>query len=315
MENELYIPLLNPLKWVSVNANQNNRYFTKFRDDWQFEKTQYEFEEYRRLFQPWIQGDPLVDQFESNFAPIQIDIRDPLGNIVVAPFNCTQVRANKYMPGFYIYEMNIDTTDIPPGVYQGYMIPGGSDDDAQMTEWFCIGTDSKNTVLIEYYNNRFHGDVVFETGIVFSLRLPGFFQEKEPQSLDVVYDDQDLDGVQLSSKPSAAYTWFVGDGGGIPPWMAERANWAISCSNTVFDGKLMAKVTGAQWKKYDQEDLHLSGYSIDMRPGLNRSSRIVNPTSDPNKKITLVYNIDQSVLFGSMAPTGGTITFPVTSVE
>lgn len=313
MSNQLEISVLNPQKWVPVTPDAHPEYNTKFSDDYIFEDTIYDWQEKTHRYQPVRIGDPLISQFSANFAPILMQLIDCNGNVVISQ-NATAVRSNKYVPGYFLYENIFDTAGLPDGVYKSLITPGGSVPDEQKSEWLYIAANQPNTVLVNYFNNRYHGDVVFETGIVFSLRVPGFFESKAPGSIDVLYADQVLDQTQLSSRTFRNKTFYLGDGGGVPPWMVEKMNDAFSCSNVTFDGKLLAKADGAKWTEFAQEDSAVKGYAIDVRDGINRTSRIINPSLDPNKKIALVYNIDRSV-FGNVAPTGGTIVTPITSVE
>lgn len=313
MANQLEIPLLNPLKYVAVNPDAHPEYNTKFSDDYLFEETIYDWQEFAHRYLPVRTGDPIPHQFTSNFAPILVELVDCLGNIFVSQ-NATQVRSNKYNPGFFLYESNINTAGLPDGLYRSLITPAGSLPDQQKSEWFYIAAKQPHTVLIKYFNNRYHEDVVFETGIVFSIRVPGFFEYKAPGSLDVLYADQVLDQVQLSSRPFNNKTFYMGDGSGVPPWMIEKMNYAFSCSNVTFDGKLLAKADSAKWTEFAQDGSAVKGYAIDVRDGINRASRIINPSLDPTKKISLLYNMDQSV-FGNVAATGGTIVTPITAVE
>lgn len=313
MSNQLEIPILNSFKYVPVNPAAHPEYNTKFNDDYIFEDTIYDWQEFTHRFQPVRTGDKFPHQFTSNFAPILLQLVDCNGNVFISQ-NAMQVRANKYNPGFYLYETTIDTTGLPDGLYRALITPGGSVPDQQKSEWLYIAANQPHTIAAQYFNNRYHGDVVFETGIVFLLRLPGFFEYKAPGSIDVLYADQVLDQVQLSSRLFNNKTLYIGDGSGVPPWMIEKMNFAFSCSNVTFDGKLLAKADSAKWTEFAQDGSAVKGYAIDVRDGINRSSRIINPSIDPTKKITLLYFTDNSV-FGSMAPTGGTIVTPITATE
>lgn len=313
MANQLELPLLNNFVWVPVNPNQPAKYNTKFAEDWNFEETIYDWQEKTTRYMPVRAGDVYPQQFTANFAPILIEIVDCLGNVWFSA-NASQVRANKYVPGSFLYQVILDTTALPRGLYKGLLTPGGSLADQWKTNWFYVDAEQPHTVLWEYYNNRFHGDVVFETGIKFAMRLPGFFEEKAPGSIDTLYSDQILNQTQLSSRPYELMTHYIGDGGGVPYSWIVKANWAFSCSNVKIDGKLWAKSDGAKWNPFNQEFSRVQGYSIDMRPGINRASRIINPTIDTTKKITLVSYIEGSV-FGSIDNSGGTIVTPIINVE
>lgn len=313
MSSQLEIPLINPLKFVKVNPAARPQYFTKFAADNLFEDTIYDWQEKKTRYQPWLKTDILPLQMSSNFQPIKMDLKDNLNRTFFTQ-NLSQNRANKYLPGSSLYESHFDLSALPNGLYKWVLTPGNSIADQERSEWFYLCNDAKNTVLIEYFNLRFHADVVFETGITFRFRMPGFFDDKEPGSQDTLYQDQNLDQVQLDSKPFETFTFYLGQGGGVPYWFVQKMNWIISCSNVSYDGMLLRKAASAKWTAFSQEDSPVKGYAIDLMPGINRASRIINPTIDTTKKITLIYNIDQSVM-GSMAPTGGTIVTPIISVE
>jgi hypothetical protein len=311
--NQIEIPFINPLHWIPVNPNQPRQYYTKYAYDWAFEDTLYNWQETLTRYRPVRCGDPIKNQFTANFGSILIQCVDCMGNVVYSQ-NATQVRANKYLPGYFLYQFSCDTTGFPPGrLYRFLMIPSGDTADEQKTEWLYVDTEQPNTILWEYWHNRYHEDVVFETGIVFSMRLPGFFEEKAPGSVDVIYTDQVLNNTQLSSRPLENQTLYIGDGGGVPYSWILKANMAFTCLNVKLDNFLWAKSDGAKWNEFAQEGTRVKGYSIDLRPGLNRASRIINPMIDTTKKITFVSQIDGSV-FGSIDNSGGTIVTPVTNI-
>lgn len=313
MANQLEIPVLNPLKFVPVNPNQDPAFYTKFSDDYIFEDTIYDWQEQVHRFQPWKQGDKIPLQFTANFEPLLVTTVDQFGNQVQGA-NATKVRANKYQPGSFLYETTLDTLGLPVGVYKSLITPAGSIGDQQKSEWFYVCPSNYRTIMIQYWNIRYHADVIFETGIKFNFRIPGFFKDGDPGSMDVLYADQGLDQVQISSRTFTQKTLFLGIGNGIPPWMVEKMNAIFSCSNVMFDGKLFAKADSAKWTPFEQEGSIVKGYAIDVRPGINRTSRIINPTIDTTKKVTLVYNIENSV-FGNVAPSGGQLVTPITSIE
>lgn len=310
MANQLEIPILNWLHFVPVNPNTPAQYNTRYFDDYLFEDTFYEFQETKNFFLPVQNNDIRPFQFTSNFNPIQLDLINSKGKTVFT-VNASPVRANKYQPGFYVYEATINFATYPEDGYRFLLTPGGDSSAQLKSQWFFISTLCNNTVLIEYFNSRFHGDVIFETGIKFALRVPGFIEWMAPGSQDQLYRDQEFNQSQLSSKPFRAMKFYVGDGSGVPPWLIDKINYAFGCNNVSIDGKLVAKQDGTKWTEFAQEDSPVKGYAIDLFEGLNRASKIINPGIDPNKKIAFSYQVDQSV-FGDVSNTAGSIVIPIT---
>ncbi len=319
MANELLIPFLNPLHFVPVSPNINPAYNTKYFDDYLFRETLFPFQEKQCFYLTYQKStDTLRFQFTSNFSPLFCELIDQYGNSLTQA-NASPIRENYYEPGSFIYELTqvfggVDVSDPNAGFYLK-LTPGGNASAAMRSEWFKI-TDGKveNSIYMEYFNKRYHGDVIFETGITFALRIPGYIEFNAPSSKDVLYADQVLDQTQLSSRPQRNATLWVGDGGGVPNWLIDKINWAFSCSSVMFDGVLWAKADSAKWAESAQEGGALKGYSIGIVPGINRASRIVNPSIDPNKRVTVVYNIGSNV-FGSVDNQGGLVTTPLTGTE
>jgi hypothetical protein len=122
----------------------------------------------------------------------------------------------------------------------------------------------KNTLFFEYENSSFYEDVIFETGIKFGLRVPGFLLYDEPGSQDVVYDDQDLNNTILSSQHFRNFKLFVGAPAGIPAWQIDRLDRIIGCDNFSIDGKYFSKPSGAKWEKSEQDNYPMQGWTIGL---------------------------------------------------
>lgn len=313
MANQLEVPAIIGLHYVPLNPDQDPAYETRWDEDYIFEDTIYDWQEHIHRFQPVKIGDKIPLQMTANFAPLLHYLEDCAGNQYLTA-NFSPIRANKYAPGSFLYELTIDTLSLPEGLYRSILVPASDIQDALKSEWMHVAAVQPNTVRIDYYNIRYHADIVFETGIKLSFRVRGSFEDKAPGSIDVLYADQILNQTQLSSRTFTNKTFYLGDGGGEPIWVPEKMNQAFSCSHVLFDGKLLSKADGAKWNEFAQENTRVKGWSIDVRPGINRTSRIVNPTIDPTKKLTFVAYIDGSV-FGSIDNSGGNIVTPIINVQ
>jgi hypothetical protein len=313
MSNYLYIPEANPLDFVPVNPNQSPSYETKWWDTYLFADTLRDFEQQDCFFLPWYKNDRIPLQFTSNFQPLQLDVQNCAGDTLLS-LTANQVRANKYQPGYYLYEASIDVSSLADQVVRVLLTPGEDNSVAQKSQWLKLTQNTVNTVFCEYFNSRFKDDVVYETGIRFCFRFPGFITKTAPGSDDKVYIDQQRNQTKLSSTAFPNLTLFVGDGRGVPEWVIEKVNRAFSVNNVALDGRLFARPEGSKWTEAKEEKKRLVGYSCDILQGLNRPSRIINPSINPNVKVIVQYNLESGI-FGDISGNAGENTVAINSFE
>lgn len=302
--SRIIIPFANPLQIVPANPNTNDLYRTRHMDNYLFADQLYDFQEQIPFYQSWLAKDIIKLQFTSNYTPIQCDLTDRYGRIKTGySANMTQVRVNKYNPDYYIYEASLALTGLSGGPFRYLFTPAGNLADQQKTEWFNVVRDNNNTILLRYFHSRYQGDVVYETGLAFTLRIPGYLEFKEPASKVVVFENQPLNQTIVSGRRYRNFDFHVGDGSGVPPWMIDKINIAFMCDTLEVDDKPFALVDG-KWTGGREDNNALVGYTMSLRESLNRSSRIVDATIDPNKKITIISNIDGR-LFGDVSANAG----------
>jgi hypothetical protein len=306
---------MNPLQFVDVNPTANTAlYATKHIDDFYFEEQAYNWQNKIQFLQSWVSADIIRLQMESNWNPIQLDLYDQYGRLQTGySALATQVRANKYLPGFYIYEATLALNGLGRGPYRYIATPGNTPAKAQKSEWFTIIQNPLGTILTEYWHSQWKDDIVFETGIKFSIRIPGSIEYVEPGNTLVTFEDQPLNQTTVSGKSFSNILWHVGDGSGVPPWVIRKLNMAITCDNLRLDNKLLAPVDG-KWNVLSDDDTQLKGFSIPMREGLNRSSKIVSGTMDPTKKIAVIYNINGQ-LFSDVSENAGETVLQILSQQ
>lgn len=307
MNSELYIPILNGLQFVDVDPPDSPLYATKHIDNWLFADQLYKFQGQIPFLQPWLSQDIVRLQFESNFTPLQLDLYDQYGRRQTGySASATQVRANRYMPGFFVYEATLTLAGLGRGPYRYIITPGNDTTKRQKSEWFIIAPNYERTILLKYWNSYFHGDVVFETGIQFTLRIPGYIEYDAPGNKVVTFENQPLNQTVVSAKRFRQIILHVGDGSGVPPWMIDKINAAWCCNNVELDNKPFA-LTDGKWNVLSEDDNALKGYSMNIREGINRSSKIITGTGDPLKKITIISNIDGRLYSDVSANAGETV--------
>lgn len=313
-ENTIYVPIINPVKFVNIARANLQQYYTKQFDLFLYAEQIYNFQEKVSYFQKIFQGDQISLQFSSNLSPVQVDVINSDGNAVL-PFTALQVRRNTYDPDYYIYEADINTSPLTEGCYSLQVTVGSAYPIILVSEIFVITTDITNTLLFEYSNTTYHEDVLFETGIKFSMRVPGIISGYTPGAKDVVYEDQVLNETLLSSRTFRNFKLFVGGAEGIPDWMIDKLNRVMGCDTVMIDGKFFTKAEGAKWEQKSEDTYPMNGWTLDLRETINRNSVIYQSGQiDSNKKLLVVHNIE-SKGFGDVSGQGNNNVVPIVELE
>jgi hypothetical protein len=312
MANQMFIPLLNPVRFYEVNPSQAGQYNTKqFDDYWQREQLR-NFETPVHYKQKWQTNDSFPLQYESNFASINLKVIDCEQNIIINQ-NAVQVRANKYIPGFFVYENTVSWASVPPGTYYLLLTLGGTT--KMISEPIELAEVWPNTSLFEYYNSAFHGDILFETGIVLKFRCESFLTRLDPGNERTAYRDQKMNPTILKSVPYRGWKLQIGYPTGVPDWVIDLQNWIWSCDNVTVDGKSFAVADNASFEEIEYDKVYpFRSWTLNVQEGFNRYSKIVNPELDTNKKIVVGGMID-STLFGDTSENAGSNLVPINNIE
>jgi hypothetical protein len=313
MANQIYIPFLCPIRFVELDPVQLPQYLTKHFDDYWFKEQLQPYETVVDFKQKYQTNDTIYLQFEANFAAIQMQVIDCEQNVLLTQ-SATQVRENKYLPGYYVYELTLSLATFPEGTI--YLKPNlGLGSKFMISEPIEIAETWPNTILFQYSNSKYHGDVIFETGIVFGFRCEAVIEEYEPGAERTSYRDQKLNPTTLKVRPFDSFTLVAGHRTGIPAWVAKKMNWIWSCDNVLLDGKSFAVLDDG---KLEDEEIHkqypLKHWALKIQEGVNRASKIVGVDVNPNKKLMIVYQIDGTV-FGDLSAQAGSNLVPILSSE
>jgi hypothetical protein len=314
MANILYIPMLNPVRFVELDPVELPQYLTKHFDDyWASEQLQ-SFETVVNFKQKYQTTDTIYLQFESNFASIQMSVIDCAQNVLLTQA-ATQVRANLYLPGYYVYEItlslaaftSIDTIWLKPSLGLGSKF--------MISEPIALAETWPDTVLFQYNNSKYHGDVIFETGIAFSFRCEAIIRRLDPGNERTAYRDQKLNPSTLKARPFRAFELGIGHLSSVPDWVIDKMNWIWSCDNVLCDGKSFAVLEDS---KFEDKEIHpqypFRHWTLNIQEGVNRASKIVGVDVDSSKKLLIVYQIDGTV-WGDLSEQAGSNLTPILSSE
>lgn len=313
--NQLYIPHLNPVKFFKVNQSNLAAYFTKHFDYYDFEERLYEWQDREDYTRVWQTTDIINLQFESTFDPIIVQLLDSKGNIVIA-LPALVGLPNRAIPNAFSFEVQMSLATVPTGCYRIKIIAGptGLSQQIYLSGKLYISEDQlKNTLLLEYWHNKFFNDVIFETGIKFQFRVHGHFGFLIPGSSQERYNDEKFNPSILSSKNFRQWSLIFGDEYGLPDDIIDLLSLAWSCNNMSVDGKLFAAVDNkmdfVEVKKYPKR-----GVKITVQEGINRNSTVFDVDVDPNKQLISTVLVDAKV-FGDTSNQGSSNAVPVLNIE
>lgn len=312
MANELYISFLNGVRFYTVDPAQQGQYQTRHFDDYWAKEQRKNFEMPVDYKQKWQTNDSFPLQYESNFASINLKVIDCNQNTLIDQ-NAVQVRINKYLPGHFVYENTISWASVPVGTYWLLLTLGGTTQ--MISEPMEVAEEWPNTILYEYSNSTFHGDIVFETGIVLKFRCESFITRLDPGNDRTAYRDQKMNPTVLKSVPFRVWKLIIGYPTGVPDWVIDLQNWIWSCDNVLCDGKSFAVSENSQFEETEYDKVYpFRSWILNVQEGVNRYSKIVNPEVDPNKKLIVVGMID-STLFGDTSENAGSNLVPITDIN
>lgn len=313
--NFLYIPELNPVIFYDVARSNLPKYFTKHFEEFMFTERLYQWQQRENYIQVWQTTDIINLQFESTFDPIIVKLVDKYG-IARITLPALIGLPNVYLPNTFSFEVNMSLGDVAKGCYY-LMIEAGSGVNKKTLisdRMYISDTQIKNTICLEYWNSRFHKDVVFETGIKFQMRVHGHFGFLDKQRSDEMYKDQKFTSTLLNSKSAKRWKVYFGDSYGIPDDIINMIDEIWSCDNVLIDGKPFCIADGGKFEYVDSEYYPKRGLSLDVEEGINRNSRVFGIDIDSNKKLVTSIIVDARV-FGDTSNQGSSNTVPVYNIS
>lgn len=196
---------------------------------------------------------------------------------------------------FTLYEFTINWDDYAAGYY--YLESHYTDDDdiLQIERSGLIQTADNfaQTVVVQYTNSTNEFSAIFSTGIVFALVVEGNIEDYTPVFDDVIYNDQDYNATKLNSIPHREFTFYVGSNrgfAGVPPWIADKLNWAFACDQIQLDGQYYQNTNGSKWEvtRADQLAPNFIGLKIQIIEVINRYLQSYQPGEIPADSIQVI---------------------------
>lgn len=230
-------------------------------------------------------GDLTKIQILSDEEALTLTVRDFVTDAEIASFPVAEIPTLLIDQDFRVFESTIDWSAAGVGKFYVTIEWGGGQ---LASSPFDVKSEQPNTLLFRYRNSENNYSVLFDTGIVFDLRVEGDIQDFEPRFDDEIYNDQLRNATKLSSVPYRVYTLYVGGSYGVPDWMADKVNRVMSCDMIKIDGDDFEKTPDADWEPLRQDNYPLIGLKIQIMPTNNLFLQRLKFMSDDDDMSTLV---------------------------
>jgi hypothetical protein len=306
MANILDISILSPMKFVKEGYTNPLPYNTRYMENFLYGDTIGALYEQAPYLQPWQKNDIVRFQVLSNYAPHQVELYDCQGN-QIDTFVMTYKLSSIEGTGQKVYEATVALDDYDEGVYQFKIKSGSPVLETYVSEWFGLKEYHENTVLLEYQHDENDHDIVFETGIEFSLRAHGELREFQPGADRTVFINQSRNIVQLSGYSFSTEKFIIGDTYGVPNYMIEKINNIFLCSTVKIDGRQYVGNEGARFEASREELFPMTGWAFEVRPANASGKKRFEADGEQGSPTTVTYNIESKGFGPSSSPASSNI--------
>lgn len=313
MDNQIYIPYINPVKFYEVGATFLEKYHTRHFDDFSFSDRLLPWQSQEGYEQIWQTDDIIRLQFASTFDPIVVSLIDETGNVFIT-LPALIGLPNKFLPNTWSFSVDMSLAGLITGCYQVKITAGtGLTQKIYLSASQYISSEPiPNTILLEYWNSRYHQDIIFEIGIKFQFRVYGHLGFLDPGRKDELYRDERYNPALLNSRTLRQWPVTFGNERGIPDDIIDLLNRIWSCDNVLIDNKSFGVTDGSKFEFTGEDYYPMRGVKMTVEEGINRNSKIFTIGTDTTKKMIVNINVE-GLVFGDLANAGSNNTIPITN--
>lgn len=292
MSNKLIRPFINPLQLFDPNPATDDRYRSKDFIDFDFPDTILPWEQRTNYCQPWQKSDTIFDQLQTNIGPVAFILKDAVTDYVIDTLLYTQGAESVNEPGMFIYEISVPLNIYPEGCYYAEVTFGVDPVIFTLrTGELNIAETHENSLYLEYQHFEFREDVIFETGILYGMRVFGTNRYQKTANKSTTYEDQVLNMTALRNVAYRIWKLVIGQSKGIPDWLADKIGRIIGCSTLMIDGKRFTKPQDAEMEPITDDYYPMKGWTVDLRERFNRAARHYENEVPLNATLEVMINV------------------------
>lgn len=293
MSNKLIRSFIMPLQLFDPNPTTDARYRSKDFIDFDFPDTILPWEQMTSYCQIWQKSDTIFDQLQTNVGPVAFILKDCKTDLVVDTLLYTQGAESVNEPGLFIYEISVPLSGYPVGCYYVEVTFGAAPVIFTLrTGELDLQTEHENSLLSEFQHFEFREDVIFETGILYQLRILGTNRYQKTANKSTTYEDQILNMTALRNVSFRTWKLVIGQSKGIPDWLADKIGRVIGCSTLLIDGKAFTKPQDAELEAIQDDYYPMKGWSVDLRERYNRAARHYENEVPLDGVVEIMINVD-----------------------
>lgn len=316
MANEIYYPLLNPIRTVRQGSPQ----FINFDNDWF--KNQVPFWQQPQFYaQKWLVGSTVTIQFFSNFSPVQFNIYRCTGELIntITP---VLIDTGAFNIGYQYYQATFVVPDIDDIWYMQMQTGFEDTTDYRISEPQQTLQSNRGLFEIVYWNSYNDQDIYFAGGVRFTKYIEGYMGELSPKSNRTVWEDQTANLKSVKGIPYREFKVFFGgtyNAGeyvslGIPQYEGDFLNRVFNTDKVFLNNVQYTQSEGAEWDKVSTDLTSLWSFSTDIRPTRNQFSDISGNNNAPSEAFFVTYNI-KTDLFGTFNGPASNNTIQITEAH
>lgn len=277
-----------------------------FDDDWACRQVK-SFESKKVYRQKWLRAKTTLIQIESSIAPQDLMVLDVETGAVVKSieWGVTFTGAT-----YSIFEAIVDFSDLPEGAYCLYILVDFlSIEWAAITEPIHVKDDWGPNLLGFRYSNSFNDfDVAWTTGVEFLFYAEAAIMEYTPDRDRSAYVNQERDTETLKATPGRTFKLWIGEAGGVAPWVLDLLNRIFCCDRILIADKRYQSSDGSKWEVTRVKGYPLLGGTLEIVEQLNTQSLEFSDTAPLTPGLVAAYEFTTD-FFGP----GSTV--PVLDVE
>jgi|SRR5215211_717691 len=257
-----------------------------------------------KLFiQPWQLSDTIRLQYKIDFGPIYLNQYNCKGGRIGSKM-FEQKQQDTYNSKMFIWEVDYPLLNSEEGL--GYFTLGLGNTNIEYfhSEPCSIYVSQENTLLVQFWHNKFKEGIFFETGIKPELRIPGEIKFN-PESSSFGFIDQSYSVKLIYDIAYRKLTLKIGVKTGVPDNFIDKINRVIGCNNLWIDGIQYSKGEGSKLEATEYTNYSLRWWEIDLYEYENKYADNYTNEVIKTTRATILINVDTA---GFGTSSGGIVT-------
>jgi hypothetical protein len=270
----------------SDRRDLNKKYHFKGIYDDRFTARQERYSDKATYYQKWQTNDVINLQFITvGYGGLELQIFDCKTN-QIAVVSSKVVPDTSLQAPYVKQQFSIDLSDYNEGVYQFVLAVNGTF--IAISEWQNFVNDLPDTLLIEYYHTTNKPDAYFKEWRP-NIRVEGFMTPLVPESSSTTYEDEPGDTEILSGTSWMRQKVLLGDGYGMPDYMAKKLNRILLLNRVFIEGIEYTKVGDAKLAPSEEiTGYPMVYYTVDMRESQNTMGLVISDMDLGNEFVSTV---------------------------